>query len=77
MCNGNENEGDFTVLEDLVKKDRLMTIVIFILLLLLAIMLNLMSFMFLILRKRAGLQFMMVSPLQIGTALKSRISMCR
>lgn len=51
MCNGNENEGDFTVLEDLVKKDRLMTIVIFILLLLLAIMLNLMSFMFLILRK--------------------------
>lgn len=54
-----------------------MTIVIFILLLLLAIMLNLMSFMFLILRKRAGLQFMMVSPLQIGTALKSRISMCR
>lgn len=23
-CNGNENEGDFAVLEDLVKKDRLM-----------------------------------------------------
>lgn len=29
MCNGNENEGDFAVLEDLVKKHRLMTTDVF------------------------------------------------